>query len=720
MEIRSAPTTQYIGQKVVHLDVRPKRAVFLFRTNSKTQFRDAVERACSRWGGIQEPIIPVSARGRIQPNWRQIVELLDPDIAFDAAALDPAAHETVEKQLGLPLLPVRMEDRPSSGAHPLVVEQREEVAYASLSTSPSAVAGPGLLPRWDSAERWAQGGLTVLPSKDPVALAVNQLQGTTLIEATGAQCGDLSGTYRVSGLLWVARPSSLKDAVWFWNIRALMPRSISRAKAALISPEVVTADSLRQAVQQFKQPRKWSTPDVLLLSLSIDRERLAAIGETMGFEVLETGPLSFHLGRERDPTEPLTALVNADPRSFLLHERQRGLRTTSLATVEAPKTVLRLTSPARFGLDDGGGTVRTRLSGPLLSLPHRKAVALLFLSDSEWKDGGLEIENDVLPEYYFELSVPSGDEVLRAAVSGAGLSFEASRPGLLAEAVRARLQPEERLFADPKMRDVVNALTTPRSKGLAREIKAALKAGSQGAAMEIADRIGSRMRRVARALNGIASGAGVRVPEVADRMERLVRLDLAERGFLVTCEQCTLDTFVPLRAATSVGTCPACGSNVGYATNQNGELQVHYRLNALLDRASDQGVIPHLAVLDQLAPDPQRSHFLLGAHLSAGNRVLGEVDLLGFDAETLLCGEVKTSAGRLTSREVKKTVGLAGRMKADVVVFGCTEEVPQQLVDIIFILAKSHGLAARVVDPRGVQTTPRPERSVADPLPLSN
>ncbi len=719
MEIQSASPTQYIGQQVVHLDVRPKRAVFLFRTNSKSQFRDAVEHASSRWGGIQEPIIPVSAAGRIQPGWRQVVEQLDPDIAFDVAALDPAGQDAVAGQLGLPVLPVEMESRAFSGAHPLIVEQREGVAHASTSRAPSAVAGPGLLPTWDSAEHWAQAGLTVLPSEDPVDSAINQLRGTTLIEATGTQCGEvsMSALSHGFGLLWIAHPSSLRDAVWFWNMRALMPRFVSRARAAMVSPEVASEPAVGEAVQQFKDPRKWSTPDVLLLSLSIERERLAAMAASLGFEVLELGPLSFHLGRARSPTDSLTVMLNADPRTFLLSERQSGLRTATLATVEAPKTVIRVTSPVRFGVDVGGH-VRARLSGPMLRVPHREPVARLFLAAGSWKQDGLETENDPTSEYSFSISVPSRESVLHSAVGATGLRFQLSPPGRLAAAVTTMFQPGERPFADPHMRSVVSALTTKRSKSLAQELADSVTGLPLNDAMMIADRIGPQLTQAFHPVSGIASGAEVPMAEAADRVERLVRLGLAERGLLVKCEQCTLRTFVTLQATMPMGTCPACKCNVTYAANQHGELQVHYRLNALLDRASNQGVIPHLAVLDQLAPDPQTSHFLLGADLFDGETHLGEVDLLGYDAEALLCGEVKTSAERFTPRQIKKTVYLAGRIKADVVVFGCTARIPPDLADLIATEAKSRRLAARVVDLHGVQPALQPEPSVADALPL--
>jgi hypothetical protein len=128
--------TEYLGQQLVHLDVRPKKAAFLFRSGSAAQFRAGVERASSRWGGVQEAIVPVSRRGRIEPRWRQIVEILDPDVVFDIAGLDEEARAKAARQLPIDVLPVAMESSPFSGAHPLVVEHRDGRSFASSSRRP--------------------------------------------------------------------------------------------------------------------------------------------------------------------------------------------------------------------------------------------------------------------------------------------------------------------------------------------------------------------------------------------------------------------------------------------------------------------------------------------------------------------------------------------------------------------------------------------------------
>jgi hypothetical protein len=707
---------QYLGQQLLHLDIRPKRAAFLFQTNSAAQFRKAVERASSRWGGLQEPIIPTSRAGRIQPAWCQIAEVLRPDIAFHVGDLDADACRRASAQLGIPVHSLEVEDHPSSGAHPLVVEHTAGVLLASSSTSPCAFAGPGLLASWNSADEWEKQGVTISTSDDDVESANNQLRGTTVMEATGAQCSELSATGMPGpfALLWIAERSSLKDAVWFWNMRCLMPRGFEPPRAALVTPSAAAHPSVAGSLDHFKGVRKWTSPDLLVLSLTLERKRLHELVERAGIELLESNRISYHLGRQRDIEHRLTAWINADPRDFWLDERDAGSRSTSVVTVEAPKTVARATSPVAFS--QGGGRVRVRLSGPLLRVPHRDTVAGLFLANASWKGGGLEIETDPMAVYHFELLVPSADAILREAVAATGLRFELSQPGRLAGAVASLIRSGQRPFANPNMRAVVSALTTKRSKTLAREIVELSTEITGVAAAVIADRVGPQLTQVARSVRGVASIGAVAVTEAAALLERLVRLGLAERGLLVLCDQCHLSPFVALQATTPAGTCPACKADVEYVTNRAGELQVHYRLNALLDRASDQGVVAHLAVLDQMAPDPETSLFLLGAQVFNGSTDLGEVDLLGYDGDKLVCGEVKTSPGGLTPHEIVKTLDIAKAMQADLVVFGCTSDLPQALLESVFSKADEYGLRAQAVDPQGIHV---PERRPAERPPMA-
>lgn len=708
---------EYLGQQLVHLDVRPKRAAFLFRSGSKAEFCAAVERASSRWGGIQEPILPVSKSGRIQPAWLQVAEVLEPDVAFDMSGLPALGVATAEATLGLPVLPVHREDHPWYGAHPLVVEQRSGPAVHEPRRAPAAVAGLGVLPSWSNPEHWAEAGVHLEHASTDVESAVAQLRRTSVIDRCGEGCAEssLSGFHGGFALLWIAPADSLRDALWFWNIRALMPRSFVRAPVALVTPAACKSNEVRLALEELKAQPRWSSPDIFIVGLMLERSDLEQAAIALGVDVVEGTRVSFHLGSERTPDDPLTAALQLDPRSHLLGGRGVGLRSSALHTIERPTTTIRQPSPVKWARGNVGGHVIIRWTAPFTLVPRRPAVARLFTQNGQWKYDGLEIETDANPLYHFSVDVPSPAAVLEAALADAGLRFERSQPGRLADALLRRLSRDRLIFADSDVQKVVAALTTPRSKRLAKLIVNEAPSVTPEAATVLADRIGSRLSQLACTANAIASRAAISAAKAAQVAERLVQADLADRGLVVDCTRCGLQPFVLLRDSTRRGRCPACRAPSGYALSPNDVPAVHYRLNALLDRASDQGVVPHLAVLQRLDPDPAASSFVLGAHLFSSDEVLGEVDLLGYDGERLACGEVKTTSTGFTPRDVEKTIRLAEAARCNDVVFGCTDVMSEAVVNDLFAAAPSE-LRVRVVTAEAIVSTPFVPPVVAEVL----
>jgi len=119
----------YVGPTAVRAGVLPGRAVYLVADESKDGLRRAVQEACTRWGGMTEPIIPVKPGGEIDPWWEQVVSLARIDSAVNVD-VDPEDAAAVARKLGMDPVPLAAIDR--SGA-------------ASFTVYPSAV-GPEQMP----------------------------------------------------------------------------------------------------------------------------------------------------------------------------------------------------------------------------------------------------------------------------------------------------------------------------------------------------------------------------------------------------------------------------------------------------------------------------------------------------------------------------------------------------------------------------------------------
>jgi hypothetical protein len=189
--------------------------------------------------------------------------------------------------------------------------------------------------------------------------------------------------------------------------------------------------------------------------------------------------------------------------------------------------------------------------------------------------------------------------------------------------------------------------------------------------------------------HGLAAG------DIAEVLEQLVALGLCSRGFSIDCAECQMESYIEHSAVTPQATCPGCGAAGAYraAANKPAGPVVRYRLNSLLDRASDNGAPPHIlgmACLRQHAAG-RPLYILPGALLSDGNTDLGEVDLLGYLAEHLIAGEVKTSPEDFTEDQIKKDLSLAARIGADIYVMVAVHPLTEGQKGMAASLATAQG-----------------------------
>ena len=69
---RLMDSRDYVGPTAVQAAVLPARAVYLVADGSEGGLRRAVQEACTRWGGMTEPVVPVKPGGEIDPWWQQV------------------------------------------------------------------------------------------------------------------------------------------------------------------------------------------------------------------------------------------------------------------------------------------------------------------------------------------------------------------------------------------------------------------------------------------------------------------------------------------------------------------------------------------------------------------------------------------------------------------------------------------------------------------------
>ena len=156
-------------------------------------------------------------------------------------------------------------------------------------------------------------------------------------------------------------------------------------------------------------------------------------------------------------------------------------------------------------------------------------------------------------------------------------------------------------------------------------------------------------------------------------LERLCDLGWAERGLEIKCTACHQHSFVVLDSvfAKSGARCPACDDPQRYTLTGSGPT-VFYRLDGLVDRASDQGVFPHLLTVAALTQLEAHSWFLPGVDVVFHDEARNEADVVGLHGGRFIVREVKTSASEFTGQQLDKDIRVAKKAGSRCLSHGCT------------------------------------------------
>lgn len=702
--------SEYLGEAVVNLDIRPLKGAYLVRQGSISQFKRALTHACGRWGGMQEPIVPVSARGRVSGRWTLLLDgPAPPDQVFNVSGLTLDSIG-IKTRAGAQIAPVAMLDRNYwSVFHPLGAHSPDEIVgmQVLIPSRPQLVDWVGAGTNADPNElaQWAQLGARVIRTDDRLALALAQLSGQTVLAKTVHQCEEvLVENPWSASIVWLTERNSYRDCLEFWNRRALMTLGYDRDLAILTTPDVFTRQEfLRSLGAWLDNRRHTSKPTFVLASRSIPKQTLRDLALSVGFEIDDRKQMtiSYRMGGTRTD-EPSAGISVAITKFFPFSTKiLSGIRTSTNVQMFRDHTTIRASSPLRSHPMYGSGPCRLRLSGPAqLKAPKSPSVATLFHKAAEWVQGELEIPFTQSPTLNLEIAVPQQKAILDAALSDRGLKVELSSPGRYAQAVLGRFESAQ-LFSGVGVARVISALTGPSSKRLVQELKSQTKLTGEQAEV-VAARLGPRLNPVAMTAKQIRKVAGtdsgpLALPEVVDILDRLSVAGLIHRGLVTECPSCGIDSFAPLPNVDSMATCPACGSRGRFGGDTTGP-QLHYRLNALLDQASANGVLGHLYAAAALEREDENTFLMAGANIKRLDGTHSETDVLALNGDRITSGEVKQSAKWFTPTQIQDDIALSAEIGAARHLMACLEALPLAMIARASKLSANAGLQLVVLD----------------------
>lgn len=698
---------------------------YLIDHRSATSLRRVVEHASTRWGGVKEVAAHVSAAGSLSRFWSASLRFnLKPDAVVCIRPLKAAPRARVEQACGVQLIPDISFDieGTSHGANPLFLYTEDQLRELTIvqprRMALDAVVACGYVPPVDR-PTWERAGATIVDSDDWIRLALAQIADETALSATLPQYTELDiEALNVSpSVVWVTDKPTPAELTAFWNQRAVLRHGPVPAFAVLVPIEIAQSTEFRTAIVNVMTSRgRFVSPDLVVASMSVGADHLREIGQSWGFTFEKRDRITHHLGRQvsqvRHAPGDVSFVANAGLMFLGLRRRMPGRRTRQLVQFERPMTRMWLESPVSFR---GAVPIKLRLTAErYLDAPASSAVAKLYHDAAKWDENTLEFPFIASEPFNFDLRIPEAADLLRAYEADHGISYELSDKGRYARAVLALAGAADIFDSGASVR-AVGAMVTPRSRTLIRELKRELAGASDLELDAVARVVGSRMRLVAWPAVRVAAALRMSPKEVGVILERLVGLGLVYRGLLIRCATCGIDSFRAMPESQPAAQCPACGSVARYETAGFGEPQTHYQLNSLLDRAGDNGVLPHLftlARLRQMFPD---LYAMLGVDLTSAGATVGEVDVLAVAGRSVLVGEVKSAAEAFDTRQVIRDFGLSKRLGATHHVVGCIEPLRPSLVKRLKLRAERQGLQLVVIEgeraPGRRRTSKRSSRS---------
>ncbi|MHB8490473.1 MAG: hypothetical protein ACYDC4_15025 [Candidatus Dormibacteria bacterium] len=351
----STHPSEDLGQALLNVDVRPFRMAYAIAEGSEQDFQAAVLEASSRWGGIQEPILPIGTDGRILDEWLGLLALAPVD--YICAVSEADRHRAaLQEQTGREIVTLEWIQQHLTlhavAAQP-DLEQPSNVFGARRDDPIAYLAALGAAWDQDQLTIWQQARMTVFPQ--PVGLpqlAGAQLNDSSLIAATGRQCGEtlVEGITGGPLVVFFTDPASLDDALWYWNFRTLIPLRLAHFESCLI-PEGSLPPDFRQLAEGSCRRKSYRyTPDVVAYSRSVDRT--AAVGFMTAAGLLEdqSGKFSMQFSNPADAGALLGDLTVAfaNPLQLVVGRRDFGQRTVTPTSLRRKQTIVDVESPVRF------------------------------------------------------------------------------------------------------------------------------------------------------------------------------------------------------------------------------------------------------------------------------------------------------------------------------------------------------------------------------------
>jgi hypothetical protein len=684
---------EYLGEQALEVAAAPPRNAYVIRQGDRAAFESAVREASSRWAGVTEPIIPMRKNGKIDPGWLELLDISRIETLVNVGC-DESVTESLAKNRDLNHVPYsQIEFAP----HP------QAMHWSAVARNLQPTAAREDAPLWEMVAAGSPNEPTDAPSLAPVLRFGTEdiagraaIQGETVLDAGLAGFSEYVKMNRIvspPALIWLTPPNHLPACLWFWNMRAL------RSLAGRVAPMILLPTSYKSwvglpvLINSCLSRQYHGDVDVVVEGHGRAHSQISDLIEYLKFEPHASDNFNYDAGgwSPDKRTPPFKYLEGFDPRKWLSFKRRAGYHTTKRVQRFRARTTVSLAIPSlQTAIPEGASfPLYYRLSGGFLSeIPRTKLTAGLIHQDARWRDVELELAAPI-PRSEISVSSPSPSQVLNALKQGIGALTYDSDKGRLASAIHEARSGA--VLLEPDALSLIGKLRTPRSRDVMKQLRQLASDTPTRKLEEIASSLGNRSGRK------FSSAAPLGGRQALAGLEKLVGDGWAERGLELKCQRCGVSSFVPLHEVTNAANCPGCSASGTYSAAKG--LDVMYRLDTLVDRASDQGALPHLAALMTLQQRSHETHLSMGLQIDWPDGTSQEADLFGFMGSRIISGEVKTSASEFDAEQIIRDVELSRRLKADVHVMAATQEIPRTAIRFVIERCAAASLQPMILMP---------------------
>lgn len=720
-ELLLLPGRRLEGPRQVGVTTRPLRTAYVVDAADRAIALAAIESACLEWGGAYNFLIPCGLGEAPSPMWLRILEKFDPDFIFDLIGASDDFLTDQNHRAGRAVRrwesPLETMDLVGSSVYGPITEWKrrwvEGESWAAPNLNPlkdhplalplafrfghvdlrpmserslwfhpyTMLAAKGFLPTKDvGIEKLSEDDLRkaivdvpVSPSRVSLFPEINRY--TTLPEITKLNAAASEPGYSMGGtpereqhdeayyraVIVVGPPDSVADLCLAWNLRA--QRFRTAGFPIWMDPVWLEDQSLVSLVTGgllYEQPGLAERDDarkVHLISASLPVSELQALVARLPLDAVphpsEEGDLffsgEFRVGRRSELVVNFqggSASIPAPDYSPFgdFYWMERIGWSVDIQGVDMPvgswRHFFRLGVMSRLATDGIGGWV-----GAVVNKPG----ALLDIGTTDGWDvvGGIGAQAG----YVAQVSDKGQHGVALLRLLNEPRALQVLGSSRVYELLENMSEIVPRRAVQARLRDVLGAAQEPEQ--LEQVIQALQEHLGEG-----------QFERQHLSLEAIRQRFEVSADVCAVIVNWLVQREILLRGYQIRCPHCGVARWYPLERLARVHHCDLCLEDSPITVPAD-RLDWSYRINELVARAVDQGVLPHVLACRTFVSwgqsvDSSLLGFLPGVSFRPRDGGAGEieVDLLAVMGGRAIVGECKAS-GFLEEREVERLAGFA-------------------------------------------------------------